>query len=85
MLSEQTRRAVSYARTASTRKTDQGAADRQQRACRQAAGELHATLEHEFADHGASGLTLDRPALRRLLAYIEANHVDYVICADGSG
>ena len=84
MSSEQMRRAVAYARTASRQPADKGAIERQLRACRQAASERGLTLVQEFADDGASGLTLDREALRRLLAYVAGNPVDYVICIDGT-
>jgi DNA invertase Pin-like site-specific DNA recombinase len=82
MSSQQMPRAVAYARTASRWKVDQEAIGAQLGAYRQVAHELGATLEDEFADHGISGLTLERPALRQLLAYVAANPVDYVICAD---
>jgi len=84
MSREKMRRAVAYARTASTREVDRGAVVSQLHTCRRMAGGLNATLEHEFADHGISGLTLDRPTLRQLLAYVAAHAVDYVICADAS-
>lgn len=82
MASQQLRRAVAYARTASRWKADQDAIDHQLHACRQVAAELGAALEHEFGDHGVSGLTLERAALRQLLAYVAAKPVDYVICSD---
>jgi DNA invertase Pin-like site-specific DNA recombinase len=77
-------RAVAYARTASRKREDQAALAHQLHACRQVARELDATLEREFVDHGISGLTLNRVGLRQLLAYVAANPVDYVICADGT-
>jgi len=82
MPSKKIRRAAVYARTASRQPADRGAIERQLRACRQAASERGLTLVQEFADDGASGLTLERDALRRLLAHVADNQVDYIICVD---
>jgi len=84
MPSTRTKRSVAYARTASRQQADRGAIERQLRACRRAASERGLTLAQEFADDGASGLTLERAALRELLAYVAANPVDYVICSDAA-
>jgi DNA invertase Pin-like site-specific DNA recombinase len=84
MPEQEMKRAVIYARVASATKGDQAAIDRQLRKCRQAARALHAAPEHEFVDHGISGLTLNRVGLGQLLAYAAASPVDYVICADAA-
>lgn len=33
----------------------------------------------EFVDAGASGTSLHRAGLQKLLTYVEENHIDYVI------
>src|SRR5581483_6603747 len=51
----------------------------QREACRRKAASLNAVVVEEFADKGESARKADRPQLQALLAYICANHVDYVI------
>lgn len=57
--------------------------ERQREACRALAEQLNIIVTHEFADHGTSGNTLDRPALRALLDYVASHPVQYLICTSG--
>lgn len=82
MTKDHTQTAVLYARVASATQADQTRdTDRQFEECRRMADALDVTVEQEFADHGISGLTLERPALRQLFTYVETHPTDYVICA----
>lgn len=77
--------AVTYHRVASVRESEhgEGSAIRGQReATRRRAVQLDATVLEEFTDDGVSGRTSDRPALQRMLAYIETHDVTY--CVVGS-
>ena len=51
----------------------------QREACRRKAASLDAVVVEEFADRGESAKTADRPDLKRLLEFIAANPVRYVI------
>jgi site-specific DNA recombinase len=51
----------------------------QREACTRKAAALGAVVVQEFADRGESARNVDRPQLQRLLAYVKAEHVDYVI------
>lgn len=51
----------------------------QQEATRRKAAELGATVLEEFTDPGASGRTSNRPALQRMLAYIDTHDVTYCV------
>lgn len=60
------------------RRPDRGI-DRQRAAIARAAQRLGLSVAEEFIDLGASGITLDRPALRRLLDHITTRSVGYCI------
>lgn len=51
----------------------------QRRDCEEKAQLLPARVVEEFIERGESAKTADRPELRRMLAYIAENRVDYVI------
>ncbi len=51
----------------------------QRDAGRRKAESLKAAVVEEFIDAGESAKSADRPELQRMLAYVKANHVDYVI------
>ena len=51
----------------------------QREACTRKAAALDAVVIEEFADRGESARNADRPDLQRMLAYVAANQVDYVI------
>jgi len=61
----------------------QGAAVRGQlEDTRRMAAELGASVVEEFTDAGASGRTTNRPALGRMLSYIDEHDTTYCIVAD---
>jgi len=71
---------IAYLRVASSDPADQAAGiDRQRAAIARAAHRLGLTVTEEFIDLGASGVTVDRPALRRLLDHITNRPVGYCI------
>lgn len=71
---------IAYLRVASGDPADQAAGtDRQRAAIAQASHRLGLTVAEEFIDLGASGITLDRPALRRLLDHIATRPVGYCV------
>jgi DNA invertase Pin-like site-specific DNA recombinase len=71
---------IAYLRVASSDPGDQTAGtERQRAAIARAAHRLGLTVAEEFIDLGASGMTLDRPALRRLLGHITTRPVGYCI------
>lgn len=78
-------RAVSYVRVSTTRQAVGGADHEgfsipaQREANRRRAYELGALVVAEFIDRGRSGRSTDRPELRRMLDYVTATPVDYVI------
>jgi site-specific DNA recombinase len=51
----------------------------QREACKRKATALGAVVVEEFVDRGESARNADRPELQRLLAYVKANDVEYVI------
>jgi len=69
---------VVYCRVASVEQADQGIALRaQEELCRSYAKQRGYEVVKIFADSGASGMSLNRPAFRRLLAYCK-NHTKSV-------
>jgi DNA invertase Pin-like site-specific DNA recombinase len=74
--------AVAYIRVASGNPADhQPAAQRQRAAITEAADRLGIVLDREFTDLGQPGITLDRPGLQALLAYIAEGQAGYLIVA----
>jgi site-specific DNA recombinase len=51
----------------------------QREACKHKATSLGAVLVEEFVDRGASGTSMARPELQRLLAYVKENPVNFVV------
>ena len=51
----------------------------QRDACHRRATVLDATVVREFVDRGESAKTADRPALKQMLAFVAAEHTDFVI------
>lgn len=76
------KRAVVYLRTAHHDPATKQAIQGQRRACRRMAKRLHADICGEYTDIAASGLTLDRPGLQRLIWHVSTQPTDYVLCAD---
>lgn len=78
-------RAVSYLRVSTDRQTHTGGEPEglsipaQREACRRRAMELGALVVTEFVERGWSGRSLERPELKRMLDYVEASPVDFVI------
>lgn len=71
---------IAYLLVASSDSADQAAGTERQRAAIARAGHrLGLTVAEEFIDLGASGITLDGPALRRLLDHITTRPVGYCI------
>jgi site-specific DNA recombinase len=71
---------IVYLRVASSDPGDQTAGiDRQRAAIARAAQRLGLTVAEEFIDLGASGMTLDRPALQRPLDHVRERQVGYCI------
>lgn len=71
---------IAYLRVASNDPADQTASiDHQRAAITRAAQRLGLIVADEFVDLGVSGITLDRPALRRLLDHITIRPVGYCI------
>lgn len=71
---------IAYLRVASADPADQAAGiDRQRAAISRTARRLGLTVVEEFVDLGRSGMSLERPALRRLLHHIAARPVGYCI------
>jgi DNA invertase Pin-like site-specific DNA recombinase len=71
---------VAYLRVASSDPADQApGTERQRAAIARATHRLGLTVAEDFIDLGASGMTLNRPALRRLLDHISARPVGYCI------
>lgn len=74
--------AISYVRVASAEVREVTlAVDAQRGVIAAAARRLGLRLTEEFADVGYSGLSLDRPALRRLLDHVASRQVGYCIVA----
>lgn len=81
--SRRAKRVVGYVRVDSRFKADQVSSVRQQRqACRTIAAKHGATITAEYCDLGASGTTRDRDGLSALLAALDHDPVDAVVCAD---
>ncbi len=78
-------KAVSYVRVSTTRQAVGGADGRgfsipaQREANRRHAHGLGALVVAEFVERGCSGRSVDRPALRRMLDYVQTHVVDLVI------
>jgi DNA invertase Pin-like site-specific DNA recombinase len=74
--------AVSYIRVASTT-SDEAAreVERQRAQIALAAGRLGLRMADEFVDIGHSGMSMDRPGLRRLLDHVTAHQVGYCVVA----
>ncbi|MDP9164518.1 MAG: recombinase family protein, partial [Actinomycetota bacterium] len=51
----------------------------QREACQRKAASLGAVLVEEFVDRGESARSANRPELQRMLAYVRAGQIDYVI------
>lgn len=77
--------AVIYLRVSSKEQAEKGgeaegfSIPAQREACKRKAESLHAAVIEEFADRGESAKTADRPELKRLLDYVAAQPVKYVI------
>lgn len=77
--------AVIYLRVSSKEQAEKGgeaegfSIPAQREACKRKAESLHAAVIEEFVDRGESAKTADRPELRRLLDYVAAQPVKYVI------
>jgi site-specific DNA recombinase len=77
--------AVIYLRVSSKEQAEKGgeaegfSIPAQREACKRKAESLHAAVIEEFADRGESAKTADRPELKRLLDYVAAHPVKYVI------
>ena len=74
--------AVSYIRVAPTT-TDEAAdeVERQRAQIALAAGRLGLRMADEFVDVGYSGMSMDRPDLRRLLDHVTAHRVGFCVVA----
>src|SRR5436190_7760474 len=79
------RRAVIYLRV-STKEQAQRDGDpegysipAQREACRRKAAALGALVVEEFVDRGESARTADRSGLKRMLAYVRENEINYVV------
>ena len=74
--------AISYIRVGSTDPDEIAVEVERQRALIALAAErLDLRLADEFLDAGHSGMSLDRPGLRRLLDHVSAEHVGYCVVA----
>ncbi len=74
--------AVSYIRVASSEVDDAArAAERQRAQIALAAEHMGLRMAEEFADVGYSGVSMDRPGLRRLLDHVTAQRVGYCVVA----
>ena len=74
--------AVSYIRVASAGSDDAGRAVERQRAqIALAAEHMGLRMAEEFSDVGYSGMSMDRPALRRLLDHVRTHQVGYCVVA----
>jgi site-specific DNA recombinase len=77
--------AVIYLRVSSKEQAEKGgeaegfSIPAQREACKRKAESLHAAVIDEFVDRGESAKTADRPELKRLLDYVAARPVKYVI------
>lgn len=76
------RRAVIYARVASTVRRDHAAFEQQLDACRAEAQRLGAVVMREFTDLGCSNTTVSGPGLNAARRYITRHPVHYLICHD---
>ena len=79
------RYAVIYLRVSSARQATVGGSEEgfsipaQREITSRTAHGLGAYVVKEFIDAGASGTSIDRPALQNMLSYITENSVDYVV------
>ena len=79
-------RAVFYLRVSTKEQAEKGgevegySIPAQRDACKRKAVSLGATAIEEFVDRGESARNADRPELQRMLAYLVANPVDFVVC-----
>jgi DNA invertase Pin-like site-specific DNA recombinase len=78
--------AIVYCRVSSDRQASEGhGLDGQERRCREYAVSHGLTVSHVFRDEGASGGTIDRPALQEMFAYLRRHrNVDMVLFEDVS-
>jgi DNA invertase Pin-like site-specific DNA recombinase len=75
---------VTYIRLASKKPNDHHATRQQRDACRHFASRHGIAICREFTDCGISGTRLHRAAMQRLLDYVQAHPIDYVLCTDVS-
>jgi DNA invertase Pin-like site-specific DNA recombinase len=80
---EPTKRVVTYLRVASAHQDDPAAIQAQRDACTRLAAQLGFEIAAEYVDVGGSGLTSNRPGIRRLLTDLERGpKVDYLLIQD---
>ena len=80
-----TARAVIYLRVSTKEQAEKGgeaegySLPAQREVCKRKIASLGAVLVEEFADRGESGTSTRRPEMKRLLAYVKKNPVNYVV------
>ncbi|MDB5168997.1 MAG: site-specific recombinase [Candidatus Saccharibacteria bacterium] len=75
------KRAVIYLRVSTTKQTEGASLETQQMTCQDWASRNQVLVEKIYHDDGVSAKTLDRPAMKEMLSYLESNKgkVSYVV------
>lgn len=69
------KKAVIYLRVSTTKQVEGASLDTQQKLCQDWASRNDVLVKEIYHDDGVSAKTLDRPAMKEMLAYLEATKV----------
>ncbi|ODS24762.1 hypothetical protein AB835_01525 [Candidatus Endobugula sertula] len=82
-LDHSTQKAVIYCRSALHLQEKDNAVDSQKQRCQDFAKSKGYTVTDCFYDYGVSGISMDRPSLQKMLAFLETNKAEnYIVLVD---